>query len=637
MTSQTHAPNTSPDVLAKFQAELEPGEEIQWTGAPSGSAIGTATDQRWKVGAGALLAIMTIRVQHARTSGFTEFEDVPFIALGILLLALFLISAPWRIAKSRSRNLVYAITNRRALLVGKRWSHTVVGKREFYVRSILGDELESRELKQSRGRGSIMMATGDLEAHHDEEGFLDLPNVLEVDSLLAAVPADRFPEGNEKLIAPPQESTTQALNSLPELVERLHQELAAEEELLWQSEPYRCSGGRREIYAITNRRALIISRFKDAVSTEKIRPKDLYSIRRRERGAGRGDLLLSPPGYTTPITLHNLRNPKAVERALRYFRKPRRRKPTTSPPESPKRNLSPEPESIPSEDENILWTGSPLPRYHAREQYKALFGNLLWILIPGLCAYFYWQSAFPVAILLALVGAYGVLRLFLFIVNQPRPKTVYTLTRKQALISKEGSSGPIKYQPLEEIADVYRVTREDGSGDVVFCCNVGDTPVSFRFFEGIADHQQVERLVYEAIHGQRPPATHSPAEASKRSEAILGPLPTPAAERIRRELWEEERLLWAGLPHKVETQRQAEIYAITDLRAMFIRPGKETTLFSTDPRSLEQLVRNDQPNGTTDILFWEDFVDVLEPGFYGLKDADEPWRLLKGLASRTAQ
>jgi hypothetical protein len=175
------------DRLQRIQAEMQPGESIRWIGQPSpkSAALGgaviwlfaipwTAFALFWMCGA-AGFKIPDFKSPQALFPLF----GLPFVLVGVAMLLSPI--ALWRKAK----RTYYMVTDRRAVIL--------LDGATIKVQSFGPKTLSSVERVQSPdGSGSLFFGDTAFQPQHGKHrppriGFIGIPNVREVESLLAAV------------------------------------------------------------------------------------------------------------------------------------------------------------------------------------------------------------------------------------------------------------------------------------------------------------------------------------------------------------------------------------------------------------------------------------------------------------------
>jgi len=172
----------SPDLANRLNAELAPDEQLFWVGQPR---LDLATRPAfflvpfgivfggfalvWMVGAGAL------------TGGLMVPCGLPFLAVGLGLIA----SPVW--LRRRARNILYALTNRRALVWEPGWfgASTV----RSYAAAGLG---RMSRTERSDGSGDLVFeefttvsnSGNGMHSSTTRRGFLGIDNVREVEDMV---------------------------------------------------------------------------------------------------------------------------------------------------------------------------------------------------------------------------------------------------------------------------------------------------------------------------------------------------------------------------------------------------------------------------------------------------------------------
>jgi hypothetical protein len=166
------------------QRELEPGENLLWTGRPDAGRMARQATLIWFVGVPWTVSSLWMW----STSGFGKATDQPgpglffrLFDLPFVLIGFGMLSAPYW-AYRKGLNTVYAVTNKRVFILtaGKRW-HV-----ESYVPTS-GSDFERTETANGSGdliflRRSRLDSDGDRVTN--KVGFYGIPEVRRVERLL---------------------------------------------------------------------------------------------------------------------------------------------------------------------------------------------------------------------------------------------------------------------------------------------------------------------------------------------------------------------------------------------------------------------------------------------------------------------
>ena len=195
------------ELRALVQAELQPRETIIWQGQPIPRRLAfstlplvlfgipwTAFSIFWVTMA--FSGTRAMKGSDAMSTGFRYF--FPLFGVPFVLIGLGMLSAPyWSMRKARAT--VYVITNQRAIAFEGGWRTT--------VRSYLPGQLRQLERRQNKdASGDIILGQttwrdSDGDRRNHAFGFLGIPNVREVESLLTALASHANPPGEPPKLA----------------------------------------------------------------------------------------------------------------------------------------------------------------------------------------------------------------------------------------------------------------------------------------------------------------------------------------------------------------------------------------------------------------------------------------------------
>jgi hypothetical protein len=173
-----------PELRAKLERELHPGERIRWSGTPV---------PRWFTPAAlapflfaipwtAFAIFWTCGAAGFKVPDFKDGADLfPLFGLPFILVGLGMLSAPlW--VRRKAKGTVYAITDRRAIAIEGGWSTT--------IRSFLPDKLGAVFRRERRdGSGDVLISRrawrdSDGDAQSDDLGFFSVANPKEIEAML---------------------------------------------------------------------------------------------------------------------------------------------------------------------------------------------------------------------------------------------------------------------------------------------------------------------------------------------------------------------------------------------------------------------------------------------------------------------
>ncbi|MBL8155758.1 MAG: hypothetical protein JNM70_16360 [Anaerolineae bacterium] len=178
------------EVLDRVDEELLAGEELLWAGRPSGLSSGAMTSPTAKVTA--LVAVLTaFAVSMGGLMMMRGYPAMWWVLLMIVSLSIIVTASPIYQAIRRNRSTVYAVTDRRALILDGN-SVQSYGARdiEFIERRMgrygRGDILFAREVHPS---GAAMWGTGGFSRRAVEMsvGFFGIEDARAVEALMLEV------------------------------------------------------------------------------------------------------------------------------------------------------------------------------------------------------------------------------------------------------------------------------------------------------------------------------------------------------------------------------------------------------------------------------------------------------------------
>lgn len=167
-----------------LESELGAGEKIFWSGQPAPARL--AAKQAWGVPIGILVLAFALFWTNGMTAGFTH-TDAPSLVMPVLVGGMFLATALGFILAPiqeyrRARATIYAITDRRALVIGGGRGHSV----RSWARADMG-RLERRDRR--RGAGDVIFAQTTFVGRKgarcvEEHGFFAIADQRRVEGLL---------------------------------------------------------------------------------------------------------------------------------------------------------------------------------------------------------------------------------------------------------------------------------------------------------------------------------------------------------------------------------------------------------------------------------------------------------------------
>lgn len=170
-----------------IERELEPRERVEWTGMPGRRFFtpGATAACLFAIPWTAFALFWTAGAAGFKLPDFDDGADFfPLFGLPFILIGLGMFSSPlW--AYYRSGRTVYVITNQRAILFE--------GGRSITVRSFLPHKLtEVYRREKPNGTGDLIISRRawsdtDNQNQYDEIGFLNIPEVKEVERRLKAL------------------------------------------------------------------------------------------------------------------------------------------------------------------------------------------------------------------------------------------------------------------------------------------------------------------------------------------------------------------------------------------------------------------------------------------------------------------
>lgn len=162
--------------------------------------------------------------------------------------------------------------------------------------------------------------------------------------------------------------------------------------------------------------------------------------------------------------------------------------------------------------ERLLWSGTPAPGEAAS---AALPGTLIGAPFTGFAVFWIWSAwsmapqapgpfrFFPLfGVPFALIGL-GMMLAPLWVWLRAK-NTVYAVTERRALIIVNGAGAGISWYAREDMGELTRMERADGSGSIFFATRASTTSRGFVKhtrvgFIGIPDVRNVERLIREHV------------------------------------------------------------------------------------------------------------------------------------------
>jgi hypothetical protein len=161
--------------------------------------------------------------------------------------------------------------------------------------------------------------------------------------------------------------------------------------------------------------------------------------------------------------------------------------------------------------ERLLWSGSPNPWSHIRKGLPLFIFSIPWTAfalfwtygaagfkVPDFTEPFDFFPLFGVPFILIGIGMMSSPLYYYFTAK----RTLYALTTKRAMIIKYGTRKYVKSYTDEDIRNIERKEKADGSGDIVFRQEVstnskGHTTTTNVGFFGIQDVRTVEKMLIE--------------------------------------------------------------------------------------------------------------------------------------------
>jgi hypothetical protein len=177
LTTSAHALPAAPRSL--LQLELDVGERVLWSGQPLPGKLA-----RGQMGA-VLFAIpwtafaVCWTVDATAAGGVFGLFGVPFVLTGV-----FLLCAPW-LAYRRARHTVYAITDRRALVIAPAGELLSSGRIE--VESYMPHPNSIIRTINRDGSGDLVFAVESNDNGDVRKGFIGVVNVSDVEQLARRV------------------------------------------------------------------------------------------------------------------------------------------------------------------------------------------------------------------------------------------------------------------------------------------------------------------------------------------------------------------------------------------------------------------------------------------------------------------
>lgn len=202
------------EVLDRIDEELLAGEELLWAGRPSGLSSGAMVSSRAK-----MMALIGVLAALAMSMGgmmmMRGFGATPWVLLMIVSLGIIVTASPIIQAIRRNRSTVYAVTDRRALILdGSNVQSYGARDIEFIERRMQrdgrGDILFAREVHPS---GAAMWGPGGFSrrAIQTSVGFFGIEDARAVEALMLEVFRPMEVYGGEK----PKRDEAEVENDLP--------------------------------------------------------------------------------------------------------------------------------------------------------------------------------------------------------------------------------------------------------------------------------------------------------------------------------------------------------------------------------------------------------------------------------------
>jgi len=175
-------PDLSSDLAARVASELDPAERLVWAGQPRLDLMTRSAFLLVPCGiVFTAFALIWIVLAAFLSAGIMAPCGLPFVAVGILLMG----SPIW--LRWRARQMIYALTDRRALVWEPAWWGTVTVR--AYTAAGLG---RMSRTERADGSGDLVFeefttvsnGTNGTTSHTTRRGFLAIDHVREVEDLV---------------------------------------------------------------------------------------------------------------------------------------------------------------------------------------------------------------------------------------------------------------------------------------------------------------------------------------------------------------------------------------------------------------------------------------------------------------------
>jgi hypothetical protein len=178
------------DLQSLLEQEIDKGEQLRWQCQPS---VREAVKRSLPAVVFAVIWLaISLSVVFLVYSDTRKGKDVPLIAMGVaglfVLIGFFLLTTPFWAAR-RAKNTVYAITDKRAIIITKKGSAAeILSFGEDKLKSIdkrvlidgSGDLIFERQVSYHQSKGRTRQQVKEI-------GFFGIPQVNQVEDLLAEI------------------------------------------------------------------------------------------------------------------------------------------------------------------------------------------------------------------------------------------------------------------------------------------------------------------------------------------------------------------------------------------------------------------------------------------------------------------